>query len=177
MTSASRLLAVFGLAALAVSLSAQEKFIDVRQNMADRLTAAKAAAASGDWEAAAAGLRDADDAWRNDVKPLILDGVKGDPQYQEYAGRISEVEASLMAAARAVEAADRAGFEAGVNAAVWGISHHPRGFSVPKPRYTVWDWVFALGIGIGFCIFAVWFGLYLRRSYYRRFPKARFIGK
>ncbi len=58
-----------------------------------------------------------------------------------------------------------------VNQIIWGISHHPRGFDVPDPVYTVWDWVFGLGIGLGFCVFITCFGLYLRRSYYRRYAK------
>jgi hypothetical protein len=168
------LLAVVGLVAAA---PAQERFIDVRQAMADALTAAKNNAGKGDWAAAAAALESAGLIWRRDVKPLILEGVKTDPSYREYADRAGEVEGHLDGAATAAVGRNAAEVASRTNAAVWGISHHPRGFAVPAPRYTAWDWVFGLSIGIGFCVFATWFGLYLRRSYYGRYPKARFVRK
>ena len=153
---------------------AQEKFIDVRQAMADRLTEAKAAAVKGDFDAARASLDLGRDAWTRDVKPMIEENAPKNVDYQEYFDRIGPVEADLAAAAEALETRDPAGFEKRVNAAIWGISHHPRGFNVPAPRYTAWDWVFALAIGLGFCGFAIWFGLYLRRNYYSRYPRAKF---
>jgi hypothetical protein len=164
-----------GLLLLARSGLAQEKFIDVRQTMANALTAAKDAAKKGDWDGAAASLEKARSTWTEEVRPLIRESVKVDKDYQEYFDRIGEVESNLDAAAAAIVARSLADLEAKVNAAIWAFSHHPRGFSVPKPRYSAWDWVFGLGIGLGFCIFAVWFGFYLRCSYYSRFPKARFI--
>lgn len=153
---------------------AQERFIDVRQAMADRLTEGKAAAAKGDFDAARASLDLGREAWTRDVKPMIEENAPKNADYKEYLDRIGAVEADLAAASEALAARDAAGFEKRVNAAIWGISHHPRGFSVPAPRYTAWDWVFALGIGLGFCGFAIWFGLYLRRNYYSRYPRARF---
>lgn len=163
--------------AFAAAAGAQEKFIDVRQAMADALTRAKTDAAKGDWPAAAGALVSGREIWARDVQPLIREGVKTSADYKEYADRIGEVEASLEAAGKAVFGQDAAGLETKINAAIWGISHHPRGFDVPPPRYTTWDWVFGLSIGIGFCLFAVWFGLYLRRSYYSRYPKAVFVRK
>ncbi len=156
---------------------AQERFIDVRQAMADRLTEAKAAVAKGDFDAARAPLDLGRNAWAMDVKPMIEENAPKNADYKEYFDRIGAVEADLAAAAEALAARDAAGFEKRVNAAIWGISHHPRGFTVPAPRYTAWDWVFALGIGLGFCAFAIWFGLYLRRNYYSRYPRARFVRK
>jgi len=153
---------------------AQEKFIDVRQVMADRLTEAKAAAVKGDFDAARTSLDVGREAWTRDVKPMIEENAPKNADYQEYFDRIGSVEADLAAAGTALETRDPAGFEKRVNAAIWGISHHPRGFNVPAPRYTAWDWVFALAIGFGFCGFAVWFGLYLRRNYYSRYPRAKF---
>jgi hypothetical protein len=172
----SRRLALwFVVGSLAAAASAQERFIDVRQAMADALTAAKAAAGKGDWAAAAAAVESGRTIWTRDVKPLVLQGVKSDASFEEYAARVGEVEAAVEAAGAAVAAGNAAEAELRVNAAIWGISHHPRGFDLPAPRYSAWDWVFGLSIGLGFCAFAVWFGLYLRRSYYGRFPKATFV--
>ncbi|MBM3310868.1 MAG: hypothetical protein FJY80_05110 [Candidatus Aminicenantes bacterium] len=168
---------VLAVGGLAAASSAQERFIDVRQAMADALTSVKAAAGKGDWAAAAAAVESARTIWDRDVKPLILEGVKTDASFEEYAGRAGEVEAAVAAAGAAVAAGNAAEAELKVNAAIWGISHHPRGFDLPAPRYSAWDWVFGLSIGLGFCLFATWFGLYLRRSYYGRFPKATFVRK
>lgn len=162
------------LLASAPAAFAQERFIDVRQAMADRLTEAKAAVKKGDFDAALTSLGLGRDAWARDVKPMIEENAPKNADYQEYFDRIGPVETDLAAAAAALDARDPAGFEKRVNAAIWGISHHPRGFNVPAPRYTAWDWVFALGIGLGFCGFAIWFGLYLRRNYYSRYPRAKF---
>jgi hypothetical protein len=167
------ILAALLLAAAPAAL-AQEKFIDVRQAMADDLTEAKAAVAKGDFDAARTSLDLGRQAWARDVKPLIEENAPQNADYKEYFDRIGPVETDLAAAAAALDARDPAGFEKRVNAAIWGISHHPRGFDVPAPRYTAWDWVFALAIGFGFCGFAVWFGLYLRRNYYSRYPRAKF---
>jgi len=166
-------LAVF--AALTATARAQEKFIDVRQAMADALTAAKEAAGKADWPAAQAAFAKGADIWSAQVKPLIDEGLKTSADFKEYADRTDEVDGNLAGAAAAVETQNAAELAVKVNAAIWGISHHPRGFDVPQPRYTVWDWVFALGIGLGFCVFAVCFGLYLRRSYYSRYPRAKFV--
>jgi hypothetical protein len=177
-TSTSKpFLAFLAVLALVPAAPAQEKFIDVRQAMADALTAVKTAALKGDWEAAAASLESARTIWTRDVKPLILEGVKTDAAYKEYADRIGEVEGQVESAAAAIEGRNASEAAARVNAAIWGLSHHPRGFDIPQPRYSAWDWVFGLSIGIGFCVFAAWSGLYLRRSYYGRYPRARFIRK
>lgn len=150
----------------------QEKFNDVRQRMADRLTAAKSASRSGDRAEAGKNFREALDVWHSDVKPMITEGVKSNSLYQEYFDRMAEVEENLASLGRELDSGEAQIVETRVNAIIWGISHHPRGFKVPPPRYTIWDWVFGLGIGIGFCVFAVIFGLYLRRSYYRRYSNA-----
>jgi hypothetical protein len=169
---------IAGIAALAVITTAgqaQEKFIDVRQAMADALTAAKEAGAKADWPAARAALEKGAAFWNTEVKPLIAEGLKTSPDYKEYADRTAEVDGNLEAAATALEAQKSPELAVKINAAIWGISHHPRGFDVPPPRYTAWDWVFALAIGLGFCAAAIWFGLYLRRSYYSRYPRAKFV--
>ena len=150
----------------------QEKFIDVRQNMADNLTAVKTAVKAADWAGALEKFRTARQIWDADVKPIITEGVKSDTQFQEYFDRIVEVEAGLDTVGRLLESRNGAEVEAKINAIIWGISHLPRGFNVPNPRYTVWDWIFGLGIGLGFCVFATFFGLHLRRSYYRRYKKS-----
>lgn len=149
----------------------QEKFNDVRQNMADLLTAVKEASRSGDLGSAGRDLSAAVKAWTEEVKPLVLEGVRTNDQFQEYFDRIPEVEGGLAALAGEIERGDARQVETRVNAVIWGISHHPRGFDIPQPRYTAWDWVFGLSIGIGFCILAVFSGLYLRRSYYRRYSR------
>ncbi|HOI44062.1 MAG TPA: hypothetical protein PLX50_00465 [Candidatus Aminicenantes bacterium] len=156
---------------LVSAAAAQEKFIDVRQAMADDLTAVKAAAARSEWDAAAGSFEKGRSLWLNEVKPMIVSGAKGDPQFSEYFDRIGDVEADLDRVVLSLKNRDAGGAESAVNAVIWGISHHPRGFDVPAARYTVWDWVFGLGIGVGFCVFAVLFGLHLRRSYYRRYKK------
>jgi len=155
----------------------QEKFIDVRQSMADNLTAVKTAVKAADWTAALEKFGKAREIWEAGVKPIILGGVKSDTQFQEYFGRIGEVETGFGVIGQLLESRNGAEVEAKVNAVIWGISHHPRGFNVPEPRYTVWDWVFGLGIGLGFLVFAIFFGLKLRRSYYRRYLKTPDRGK
>lgn len=149
----------------------QEKFNDVRQQMADRLTAVKAAVRNADRAAARVNLAEARKTWEAEVKPMIVEGVKTNGQFQEYLDRLGDVETSLAALAAELEDGEYGRIEYLVNAVIWAISHHPRGFNVPPPRYTVWDWVFGLGIGVGFCVFAIVFGLYLRRSYYRRYAR------
>jgi len=98
--------------------SAQEKFIDVRQNMADSLTGVKTAVKAGDWTAARRSFDKAKTAWTQDVKPLITEGVKTDAQFQEYFNRISEVEANMDAVAAGLEAQKADDIEAKVNAAI-----------------------------------------------------------
>ncbi len=155
----------------------QEKFNDVRQRLADFLTGVKTAARAADLVGARRDLEAALEAWENEVKPMIVEGVRTNSQFQEYFDRMGEVDANLAALTLELEEGDSQKIETQVNATIWAISHHPRGFSVPPPRYTTWDWVFGLGIGVGFCVFAVVFGLHLRRSYYRRYvrpePKVR----
>jgi len=156
---------------LAQSAIAQEKIIDVRQEMADNLTSVKTAVKDNDWSAVQDSFDKAKDTWQNEVKPLLVEDQKEEkPRFQEYFGRIGEVEENLDKLAQLVESRD-AEIESQVNAIIWGISHHPKGFDVGPPKYSAWDWVFGLGIGLGWCVFATFFGLYLRRSYYRRYAK------
>jgi hypothetical protein len=165
------LLAAMVLFLFAQKIVAQEKFIDVRQAMADSLTSVKTAVKNNDWDGAFSHFQKAKGTWEQEVKPMITDGVKTDTQYKEYFDRIAEIGGNLNNLAQSLEARKSEDIEPKVNAIIWGISHHPRGFAVPKPRYTTWDWVFGLGIGIGFCLLAIVFGLYLRKSYYRRYKK------
>jgi hypothetical protein len=174
-TARSLFLLILGIAHLTTAAAAQEKFIDVRQAMADSLTAAKEAGTKADWAAARVSLEKGADLWFKEIKPMINEGLSSNADLQEYANRIAEVDGNLVAADAAVEARDSVQLSTKINAAIWGISHHPRGFDVPPPRYTAWDWVFALVIGLGFCTLAIWFGLYLRKSYYSRYPRAKFV--
>ncbi len=162
---------IIGLLTASLSALCQEKFNDVRQGMADRLTAVKTASNAGDLDSAGRDFSAAQRAWVEDVKPMIVDGVRTNDQFREYFDRIPEVEAGLAALAREIGRGERREVESLVNALIWAISHHPRGFDIPQPRYTTWDWVFGLSIGIGFCILAVFSGLTLRRSYYRRYTR------
>src|SRR4030042_4269749 len=73
----------------------QEKFIDVRQNMADNLSGVKTAVKEADWDGALEKFRTARQIWEVDVKPIITEGVKSDTQFQEYFDRIGEGEAGL----------------------------------------------------------------------------------
>jgi hypothetical protein len=156
---------------LARAVFAQEVFNDVRQRMADRLTAVKTALALSDREAARRSFDEARRIWADEVKTMIVEGVKTNGQFQQYFERIGQIEENLASLDQELKAEDTRKVESLANAVIWGISHHPRGFGVPPPRYTVWDWAFGLGIGVGFCIFAVVSGLYLRRSYYRRYSR------
>jgi hypothetical protein len=106
---------------------------------------------------------------------MITEGVKTNEQFREYFKRMAEIEENLNSLAQILEGKNTEGIESKANAVIWGISHHPRGFDLPKPRYSAWDWVFALGIGLGFCIFATVFGLHLRKSYYRRYKKIQIM--
>jgi predicted metal-binding transcription factor (methanogenesis marker protein 9) len=92
-------------------------------------------------------------------------------KFKEYVDRIDQVEAGLAELRRLLKDNKSEEVPAHVNAIIWSISHHPRGFDVPPPVYKWWDWVFGLGIGLGWCVFAIFFGLYLRRSYYRRYKR------
>ena len=175
MRKAIFLFIALGVLSFALNSRAQEKFIDVRQEMANRLTAVKSAAAKTDWASALENLARAKDIWLGEVKPMINEGLKTDEKFSEYFKRMPEIEANLNSLAQILEDKNTEGIESKVNAVIWGISHHPRGFDVPNPRYSIWDWVFALGIGVGFCIFATFFGLYLRRSYYRRYKKIQIM--
>jgi hypothetical protein len=149
----------------------QEKFNDVRQQMADHLTAVKTSLRANDRQVAMGHFAAAKRVWEDDVKPMITEGVKTNSQFQEYFDRLAEVDGHFVSLAQELESGEVKQVESRVNAMIWAISHHPRGFKVPPPRYTAWDWVFGLGIGVGFCVFAAFFGLYLRRSYYRRYQK------
>jgi hypothetical protein len=162
---------VVGFLVTVLSGVCQEKFNDVRQGMADFLTAVKTDSNTADFDSAGRNLAAALRVWTEDVKPLILEGVRTNDQFREYFDRIPEVETGLDVLARDIARGDREAVESRANAIIWAISHHPRGFDIPQPRYTAWDWVFGLSIGLGFCILAVVSGLYLRRSYYRRYSR------
>ncbi len=157
---------------LAQNAIAQEKIIDVRQNMANELTSVKTAVSGNDWAEALSSFNKAKDIWQNEVKPLLVEDEKAEkPRFLEYFGRIDEVEEGLSGLAQSLQSSKETEIETKVNAIIWSISHHPRGFDVPEPVYKWWDWVFGLGIGLGWCVFAIFFGLYLRRSYYRRYKR------
>jgi hypothetical protein len=165
------LLVVSTILLLAQNAIAQEKIIDVRQSMADSLTSVKTAVSQNDWAEALNSFNSAKDTWDNEVKPLLIDDEKTEKRFLEYFGRIDEVEEGLSSLAQSLAAKKNEEVETKVNAIIWSISHHPRGFDVPEAVYKWWDWVFGLGIGLGWCVFAIFFGLYLRRSYYRRYKR------
>ena len=165
------LLKVFIILFFVQNIIAQERFIDVRQDMADNLSSIKIAVEKSDWEEARKSFQKALNIWQQEVKPMIVEGVKTDEQFQEYFDRLDEIDRDFQNLSQLLGNTEDSEIEAQVNALIWGISHHPRGFDVPNPRYSIWDWIFGLGIGIGFCLFAVFFGMYLQRSYYRRYKK------
>lgn len=188
------LLVVVSILFFTENLIAQEEleFIETRQEMADSLTNIKdeVAVKTTNWVGAQDNFDEAKETWLSKVKPMIVEGRKKEVErqgeephgkYKEYFARISEVEGSFDDLAQLLKNKDLTTVKVGekdvkkidqkINAIIWGISHHPRGFDVPKPRYQWWDWVFGLGIGLGWCVFATFFGLYLRRSYYRRYGK------
>lgn len=167
----SLLIAVIIVLCLAPNLMAQEelRFIETRQAMADNLTAVKETVNEQDWAKAKESFDKANEIWQNEVKP-ILDGPNTD-RYKEYTDRKGEVEANLNDLGQLLVDKADGRIEEKVNATIWALSHQPRGFDVGEPVYNAWDWVFALSIGIGFCIFIICFGLYLRRSYYRRYGR------
>jgi soluble cytochrome b562 len=157
---------------LVQTVFAQEEIIETRQEMADHLSAVKKAANAPDWAAAIESFNKAKEAWQNQVKPILTDDhEKASPRFTEYFDRIGEVEKELDELGQILASQKQGEVETKVNQIIWSISHHPKGFEVGPFKYSVWDWVFGLGIGGGFCIFAIVFGLYLRRSYYRRYKK------
>lgn len=166
---------ILSLLFLAPVLMAQEKFIDVRQKMADNLTEVKKAIRiHNNWEEAADYFNRVKSIWEGEVKPIIVEGIKRDSQFKEYFERMKQVDEDLSHLEQLLGNKTDQEIEQKANAIIWAISHHPRGFDVAKPRYSLWDWAFGLGIGIGFCLFATFFGLYLRRSYYRRYKRENF---
>jgi len=164
-------------------------FIETRQKLADNLTAVKDSAKNNNWTNAQESLELAKKIWETDVLPMVMDGRKEEiekagqagvenPQdaegkFKEYSDRIGEVEANLTKLPQLLTSQNAGEIETTINAIIWAISHQPRGFKVPHRTYSVWDWTFGLGIGLGFCLFAVVSGLYLRRSYYRRYQKIK----
>lgn len=150
---------------------AQEKFIDVRQEMANNLTTTKNCIQKNDWIGAQDSYQKAFNIWQSEVKPMITEGVKINEQFREYFDRMNDIDEKLLHLSELLKNKKDTEISPVVNAIIWGISHHPRGFDVPKPRYSVWDWTFGLSIGIGFCLFALFFGLHLRRSYYLRYKR------
>jgi hypothetical protein len=162
-------------------------FIEIRQEFADSLTAVKNAVKANDWLLAQQSFDRAKKSWESDVKPIIVKGRKEEIEkarqagvenpesepgkLKEYSDRIGAVEENLGKIAQFLTGQKGEEIEPTINATIWEISHQPRGFDIPHRTYSVWDWVFGLGIGLGFCAFAVVTGLYLRRSYYRRYRR------
>lgn len=135
-----------------------DPFGDSRQAMANELTACKESANGGDWTEASSHLNSAKGIWANDVKPTFI-------QEDNYKNRTSAVEKYLNYLTSDVSSRNMQNLEYNANQAIWAISAQPEGFNVPAPEYTIWDWVFAMAIGIGFNIGAVAAGLYLRKTY------------
>lgn len=186
---------IFLIAAAILLLSAQTvfaqveelAFIEIRQKLADNLTSVKNAVKNNNWTSAQESLKLAKEIWESKVLPMVLDGRKEEIEkaraagvenpeniegkFKEYSDRVGEVQANLEKLAQLLISQKGDEIETTVNATIWAISHQPRGFNIPHRTYSVWDWTFGLGIGLGFCLFAVVSGLYLRRSYYRRYPK------
>ena len=150
---------------------AQEKFDETREEMASYLTSIKKAAKESIWDEALTSLKDAKNIWYNQIKVLIVQDQEKGKRFQEYFNRMDEIEANLDNIEKILDEKNLHEIESAINQTIWSISHHPRGFEVPKPKNTVWDWVFALTIGIGYCIGITFFGLYLRKSFYRRYKK------
>ncbi|MHC4068236.1 MAG: hypothetical protein ACYS18_05075 [Planctomycetota bacterium] len=156
---------------LPCSLSAQEKFIDVRQEMADNLSEVKKNISADDWASALENFNKTKNIWSTEVITLLNEDQQTEKRFSEYFERINSIQADIDSLALLITQKKTDQIESKVNHIIWGISHHPQGFDVPDPVYTVWDWVFGLGIGLGFCVFITCFGLYLRKSYYRRYAK------
>jgi len=151
---------------------AQEKFIDVREDMAKNLTQVKKLADEAKWEDAKTTLLTAKDIWANEVKTLILEDQNKGKRFSEYFDRLAVIETNLEDISSYLTAKDAAKTEETVNATIWSISHQPAGFKTPPQEYTAGDWIFGLSIGFGTIILAIVFGLYLRRSFYKRYAKA-----
>jgi len=151
---------------------AQEKFIDVREDMAKNLTQAKKLAGEANWKEAGALLATSNDTWNNEVKPLILEDQNGSKRFTEYFNRLAEIETNLSNIASALNKMDAEKAKEAVNATIWSISHQPAGFNAPYRAYTTGDWIFGLSIGFGTIFLSIWFGLYLRKSFYKRYAKA-----
>jgi uncharacterized membrane protein YvbJ len=66
---------------LAQTLFAQEKIIDVRQEMADHLTEVKTAVSDNDWAKALSSFNKAKDVWQNEVKPLLIEDDKTEKRF------------------------------------------------------------------------------------------------
>ncbi|MDD5502012.1 MAG: hypothetical protein PHH26_00940 [Candidatus Thermoplasmatota archaeon] len=135
-----------------------DPFGDSRQKMANELTACKTAANGGDWTGAKSHLDLAKAVWNGEVKSTFS-------QDEKFKDRTSTVEKYLTYLTSDVSSKNAGNLNYNANQTIWAISAQPEGFKVAAAQYTVWDWVFAMAIGIGFNIGVIAAAMYLRKTY------------
>ena len=152
-------LAIFVLAIVLLSSPTSAAYLDDLEEMANQLTKCKDSAMDGEWS-------DAQDYYKNII--LLWGRVKS--QFEEDENRkerVGEVDQNLSLIDEAIGKENATVVSDHVNKCIWAISYQPDGFNAPEDGFTLNDWVLALVIGLGFDVFAIAFGLHLRRTYRR----------
>jgi hypothetical protein len=162
-----KLFIYFFLFLFSFSLFSQTVFDQERENMAMDLTQIKILTEKNNWLKSDSLLQSVQSRWKEEVLPIILEDHMDEKRFDQYYQRIDRIDQQLNLIENQIKNRQKKDLDSLVNLTIWSISHHPRGFDVPEERYTLKDWIFGLSIGFGYLLFAILFGLHLRRTFYK----------
>ncbi len=158
-------LAVVGISILSLFLQPiTAELLDDLGYMADELTRCKGAAQDERWEKAQQHYDNALARWGG-IKPRLKEDES--EVGRNRIDRILEVDKELENIKNSINETSIQNLTTHVNRCIWAISYQPDGFKAPEDNFTLSDWILALVIGLGFDVFAIAFGLHLRRIYRR----------